>query len=81
MLFTQHFAVVLVKIFRVTMTMMPTPRTESDDHEPDKGDVSKMPPRMTSVDDSVMLPEWYEPKEEDCICSWARQNHSHRKCY
>ena len=42
-------------------------------------DVTKMPPRMASVDDSVMLPESYEPQEEDVICSWARQNHGHRK--
>lgn len=44
-----------------------------------KTGVGKMPPRMTSVDDSVMLPEIYQPKDEDVICSWARQNHSHRK--
>jgi hypothetical protein len=43
-------------------------------------DVTKMPPRMASVDDSVMLDESYEPQEEDVICSWARQNHGHRKC-
>jgi hypothetical protein len=42
-------------------------------------DVTKMPPRMASVDDSVMLDESYEPQEEDVICSWARQNHGHRK--
>ena len=42
-------------------------------------DVAKMPSRMTSVDDSVMLPEWYSPSDSDVICSWARQNHSHRK--
>ncbi|KAG7367576.1 hypothetical protein IV203_030247 [Nitzschia inconspicua] len=41
-------------------------------------DVGKMPPRMMSVDDSVMLPENYNPTDDDVICSWARQNHSHR---
>ena len=39
---------------------------------------NKMPPRMASVDDSVMLPENYEPSDDDVICSWARQNHGHR---
>lgn len=40
-------------------------------------DSSKKPPRMSSVDDYTMLPEGYVPKDEDVICSWARQNHSH----
>lgn len=38
---------------------------------------TKKPPRMSSVDDYTMLPEGYVPKDEDVICSWARQNHSH----
>ena len=37
-------------------------------------DSSKKPPRMSSVDDYTMLPEGYVPKDEDVICSWARQN-------
>lgn len=37
-------------------------------------DTTKKPPRMSSVDDYTMLPEGYIPKEEDVICSWARQN-------
>ena len=37
-------------------------------------DTTKKPPRMSSVDDYTMLPEGYVPKEEDVICSWARQN-------
>jgi len=40
-------------------------------------DTTKKPPRMSSVDDYTMLPEGYAPKDEDVICSWARQNHSH----
>jgi len=40
-------------------------------------DTTKKPPRMSSVDDYTMLPEGYIPKDEDIICSWARQNHSH----
>jgi len=40
-------------------------------------DTNKKPPRMSSVDDYTMLPEGYVPKDEDVICSWARQNHSH----
>jgi len=40
-------------------------------------DTTKKPPRMSSVDDYTMLPEGYVPKDEDVICSWARQNHSH----
>jgi len=40
-------------------------------------DTNKKPPRMSSVDDYTMLPEGYIPKDEDVICSWARQNHSH----
>jgi len=35
---------------------------------------TKKPPRMSSVDDYTMLPEGYVPKDEDVICSWARQN-------
>jgi hypothetical protein len=31
-------------------------------------DVGKMPPSMTSIDDSVMLPDSYQPKAEDVIC-------------
>ena len=42
-------------------------------------DTTKKPPRMSSVDDYTMLQEGYAPKDEDVICSWARQNHSHRK--
>ena len=37
-------------------------------------DTTKKPPRMSSVDDYTMLPEGYVPKDEDVICSWARQN-------
>ena len=37
-------------------------------------DTTKKPPRMSSVDDYTMLPEGYIPKDEDVICSWARQN-------
>lgn len=40
-------------------------------------DTTKKPPRMSSVDEYTMLPEGYVPKDEDVICSWARQNHSH----
>eukprot|EP00536_Pseudo-nitzschia_multiseries_P015671 jgi/Psemu1/150971/gw1.929.14.1 len=29
---------------------------------------------MSSADDYTMLPEGYVPKDEDVICSWARQN-------
>jgi hypothetical protein len=31
-------------------------------------DVGKVPPQMTSVDDSVMLPDSYQPRDEDVIC-------------
>ena len=37
-------------------------------------DTTKKPPRMSSVDDYTVLPEGYFPKDEDVICSWARQN-------
>jgi len=40
-------------------------------------DSSKKPLRMTSADDYTMLEEGYKPDDEDVICSWARQNHSH----
>ncbi|KAL3919143.1 MAG: hypothetical protein SGILL_003902 [Bacillariaceae sp.] len=55
---------------------------EGDEVEAASADMKgsdKMPPRMMSVDDSVMLPENYEPSDDDVICSWARQNHGHRK--
>ena len=35
---------------------------------------SKKPPRMSATDDYTILPEGYVPKDEDVICSWARQN-------
>lgn len=40
-------------------------------------DVNKKSSRITSVQDYTMLEEGYKPNEEDVICSWARQNHSH----
>lgn len=40
-------------------------------------DTTKKPHRIPSNDDCTMLPEGYFPKDEDVICSWARQNHSH----
>lgn len=55
--------------------------SESSQSSTDKpiefNDTTKKPPRMSSVDDYTMLPEGYTPKDEDVICSWARQNHSH----
>jgi hypothetical protein len=52
--------------------------TESSTEKPvEFSDTTKKPPRMSSVDDYTMLPEGYVPKDEDVICSWARQNHSH----
>jgi hypothetical protein len=52
--------------------------SESSQSSTDKpiefNDTTKKPPRMSSVDDYTMLPEGYTPKDEDVICSWARQN-------
>ena len=42
-------------------------------------DTTKKPPRMSSIDEYTRLPEGYVPKDEDVICSWARQNVS-RTC-
>jgi hypothetical protein len=65
------------------MMIMMDPKTQEGDEveaaSADLKNVDKMPPRMASVDDSVMLPENYEPNDDDVICSWARQNHGHRK--
>jgi hypothetical protein len=54
-------------------------KDDEDEETPANSLSTKTPPRMASVDDSVMLPESYQPQEEDVICSWARQNHRHRK--
>lgn len=49
--------------------------TKSSTEKPDEfSNTTKNPPRMSSVDDYTMLPEGYVPKDEDVICSWARQN-------
>jgi len=53
------------------------PSQSSTEKSIEVGDTTKKPPRMSSVDDYTMLPEGYTPKDEDVICSWARQNHSH----
>ncbi len=51
------------------------PSTKSSTEKPvEFSDTTKKPPRMSSVDDYTMLPEGYVPKDEDVICSWARQN-------
>ena len=39
-------------------------------------DTTKNPHRIPSNDDCTMLLEGYFPKDEDVICSWARQNAS-----
>lgn len=55
----------------------PDTSTKSHSEKSSFSETTKKPPRMSSVDDYTMLPEGYVPKDEDVICSWARQNHSH----
>ena len=52
----------------------PEPSTKSSAEKSSFSEATKKPPRMSSVDDYTMLPEGYVPKDEDVICSWARQN-------
>lgn len=52
----------------------PDTSTESHSEKSSFSETTKKPPRMSSVDDYTMLPEGYVPKDEDVICSWARQN-------
>ncbi len=48
--------------------------TKSSSEKGSFSETTKKPPRMSSADDYTMLPEGYVPKDEDVICSWARQN-------
>ena len=52
----------------------PDTSTKSPSEKSSFSETTKKPPRMSSVDDYTMLPEGYVPKDEDVICSWARQN-------